>query len=248
MKLDNFTFSELVAARVAELGGKVSVIEKQHGLKPDAIRNVIRSPEGAGPTLTRAKEICEALELDFYIGAKRPPEPSMPRSSHEKVQLLSDFAFVERFDVSLSAGPGANGDNARKLSPVSFRRDWLSEKGLLPDKCVVCSVGGNSMEPLLFEGDLVLLDRRQADLRDGQIYGVVDIEGDTRIKRIELIENGLLLRSENPDCPTELRQGEDANRVRIIGSLAWSGHSHDARKQKPRPAKHSRPMFKHNWI
>jgi len=203
---------------------------------------------GKSPGIERLSAMSEVLGLELYFGPPRRSEAVLPLSNHQKVELLSDFAFVERFDVSLSAGPGANGDNAKKLSPVSFRRDWLSEKGLLADKCVVCSVGGNSMEPLLFEGDLVLLDRRQADLRDGQIYGVVDIEGDTRIKRIELIDNGLLLRSENPDCPTELRQGEDANRVRIIGSLAWSGHSHDARKQKPRPAKHSRPMFKHNWI
>lgn len=203
---------------------------------------------GKSPGIERLSAMSEVLGLELYFGPPRSSEAVLPRSSHQKIELLSEFAFVERFDVHLSAGPGANGNNAKKLSPVSFRRDWLSEKGLVADKCVVCSVGGNSMEPLLFEGDLVLLDRRQADLRDGQIYGVVDIEGDTRIKRIELIENGLLLRSENPECPTELRQGEDANRVRIIGSLAWSGHSHDARKQKPRQIGQARPKFKHNWI
>ena len=101
---------------------------------------------------------------------------------------------------------------------------------------------------MLFDGDLVLLDRRQTDVRDGQIYGVVDIEGDTRIKRIEMIENGLLLRSENPECRTELRHGDDANRVKIIGSLAWSGHSYDTSRQTPSPKPPRRRTMKHDWI
>ncbi|MBM2295043.1 S24 family peptidase [Sulfitobacter pseudonitzschiae] len=234
MSDDDFPFSELVSARVSELGGKVSAIEKRFDLKPDAIRNVMRTPKGAGPTLSRAKEICEALGLEFYIGRPRDLAATADEQSTGKVKpdLLDDFAFVERFDVSLSAGHGENGDNARPLAPVSFRRDWLSERGLVAEKCVVCSVRGTSMEPLLFDGDLVLLDRRRSDLRSGQVYGVVDVEGDVRIKRIEQVENGLLLRSENSEWPTELRHGEDANRVHVIGSLVWSGHNHDMSGRK----------------
>lgn len=249
MDFERKPFEKIIAERLEELGTNAFAVEQTSDLTKDAIRSVIRpDSKRSVPRIDKAQKICEALGLEFYIGPPRTTDSGVSHSNHEKLEVLQDFAFVERFDVSLSAGPGANGDNARKLSPVSFRRDWLSEKGLNADKCVVCSVRGNSMEPLLFQGDLVLLDRRRTDLKDGHIYGVVDIEGDIRIKRIELIERGLLLRSENPECPTELRQGEDANRVRIIGSLAWSGHSHDARRQKPRKIGPARNKFQHTWI
>lgn len=213
----------------------------------DALISNIRRPRHGLPSLENLQKLSEVLGLELYFGLPRKTVTPSDRSNHSAIALLKEFAFVDRFDVSLSAGPGTSGDNAHQLAPVAFRRDWLSERGLLADRCVVCSVRGNSMEPLLFDGDLVLLDRRQGDLREGDVYGVVDVEGDTRIKRLERVEGGLLLRSENPDCPSELRQGEDANRVRIIGALAWSGHTHDAPRQKPRP-KTRKPGFKHVWF
>lgn len=250
MSTRELSFSELVSARVEELGGKVSAIENQRDLKPDAIRNIIRAKDGSGPTLSRAKEVCEALGLEFYIGPPRPigaDGKQAPRSNHEAIAILSEFAFVDRFDVKLSAGPGSSGDNARKLAAVAFRKDWLSERGLQAHNCVVCSVGGNSMEPLLYEGDLVLLDRHRRELRNGLVYGITDIEGDVRIKRIERVEQGIILRSDNPDCPSELRLGEDANRVKIIGALAWSGHNHNTLKQLPKRTQQP-PTFEHEWI
>ncbi|MEH6737468.1 MAG: S24 family peptidase, partial [Sulfitobacter sp.] len=109
--------------------------------------------------------------------------------------------------MKLSAGPGANGDNARPFAPVAFRKEWLSQQGLIADRCVVCGVTGDSMEPLLFDADLVLIDRRVTELRDGQVYAVTDVAGDIRIKRLEKIEGGILLRSDNPSSPTEVRMG-----------------------------------------
>jgi phage repressor protein C with HTH and peptisase S24 domain len=83
------------------------------------------------------------------------------------------------------------------------------------------------MEPLLFDTDLVLIDRRVTEPRDGQVYAVTDVAGDIRIKRLEKIEGGILLRSDNSSSPTEVRMGADADRIDIIGRLAWSGHTHD---------------------
>lgn len=217
---------------------------------PSAIKNILallrRKPGERATALQNLATIADYLGLELQLG--------LPPSNHNKAikkdvkcPKTEDFAFVDRFDVKLSAGPGSNGDNARKLAPVAFRRQWLSENGLKPDNCVVTGVSGNSMEPMLFDGDLVLLNRNRVDLRSGQVYGIVDIEGDVRIKRIERIEEGIILRSENPNCPSELRLGDDANRVRIIGALAWSGHTHDTRRI-PTQGAPAPTTFKHNWL
>lgn len=216
----------------------------------DALISNMRRERHGMPSIEKLNKLAEVLELELYFGPRRgtvDKSQSPSRSNHEAVALLSDFAFVDRFDVKLSAGPGSNGDNARKLAAVAFRKDWLSERGLRADNCVVCSVGGNSMEPLLHDGDLVLLDRHRRELRNGLVYGITDVEGDVRIKRIERVEQGIILRSDNPECPSELRLGDDANRVKIIGALAWSGHNHNTLKQLPKRTQQP-PTFEHEWI
>jgi len=245
--LETHEIYELIEARRKEL----NLSQSQLGmlaLGQDNSSVIQAIKRGSSPSAHKLEAICNALGLEFYVGRKRSDGETQSSGNQEGGEVPSDFVFVERFDVSLSAGPGTSGENAKKLAPVAFRLDWMREKRLAPEKCVVCGVRGNSMEPLLFDGDLVLLDRRQTDPRDGQIYGVVDIEGDTRIKRIELIDDGLLLRSENPECRTELRHGEDANRVQIIGSLVWSGHSYDASSQTLSSQKPRRRTMKHEWI
>jgi phage repressor protein C with HTH and peptisase S24 domain len=241
------TLAREVAARLKELDTNAYAVEKASFLPADAVRSILRGNKKSGTTLNRAKDVCEALGLELYIGPPRhDPIGDAVRGMAERL-TAEDFAFVDRFDVKLSAGPGATGDNARKLAAVAFRKDWLSDRGLNPSSCVVCSVGGNSMEPLLYEGDLVLLDRHRRELRNGLVYGITDIEGDVRIKRIERVEQGIILRSDNPECPSELRLGEDANRVKIIGALAWSGHNHDTLKQLPKRSQQP-PTFEHEWV
>ncbi len=161
------------------------------------------------------------LDLAHLGQAKDEVEDAAPKPN------VDDFAFVQRFFVKLSAGPGANGDNSRPLASVAFRKEWLAQQGLIADRCVVCGVTADSMEPLLFDTDLVLIDRRVTELRNGQVYAVTDVVGDVRIKRLEKIEGGIVLHSDNPNSPTEVRMGDDANHVNIIGRLAWSGHTHN---------------------
>jgi hypothetical protein len=224
--MDKKDLLEIIDSRLTDLQLSSSAAS-QMAVGNDALISNIRRKRHGLPSLENLEKLADVLGLELYFGHPRQSgETINPLSNHEKVTLLDDFAFVDRFDVQLSAGPGANGDNARQLSPVAFRKEWLSQQGLRADRCVVCSVRGNSMEPMLFDGDLVLLNKNRSETRDGQVFGVVDIEGDVRIKRLERVNGGLLLRSDNPECPTELRLGEDANRVRIIGALAWSSHSH----------------------
>ena len=238
MDFDQKTFERIIAERLEELQTNAFAVEQSANLTKDAIRSVIRPDSKRSlPRIDKAQKICEALGLEFYIGPRRPMTVAPTGEEQNQAdQPIDDFAFVQRFDVQLSAGPGQIGDNARKLAPVAFRKAWLREQGLRADGCVVTGIVGNSMEPLLFDGDLVLLNTQQTEVRSGQVYGIVDTEGDLRMKRIEKISEGIILRSENIDCPSELRLGDDANRVRIIGTLAWSGHTHKTLHQFPRGA------------
>jgi len=78
-------------------------------------------------------------------------------------------------------------------------------------------VKGNSMSPLILEGDLVLI-RLQDEIDSGDLAVVIVDEEDGVIKRVQYSTNKVTLVSENSDdYPPRVFQGKEINRLRIWG-------------------------------
>ncbi len=215
-------FAELVSERLKALGTNAFSIETQFDLPEDSVRNVLRSTKKDGPSLSKAKEICDALDLEIYVGHRRETGPV-----EHTIINGEDFAAIPRLSVRLSAGAGANNEDESVIETLAFRREWLNQLGVNPSECVIVSIFGDSMEPGLHDGDLALIDQGKKVPRPGCIYALTDFDGSTRVKRIDLLpETGLILRSDNPQYPVEPRLNHDAERVEVIGQVVWSGHTH----------------------
>lgn len=185
----------------------------------DALQNIRR---GASPSYDKLKALADALGLELYFGPRRASDE--PRA----VPLAAeDFVPVDRLDLALSAGAGAQPDAGPPGAALAFRRDWLARIGLAPGDGVVVSVRGDSMLPTLHDGDLVLIDRRRILPRPGRAYALTDIDDLLKVKRVDADPGAgvLLIRSDNPAEPALLRTGPDAARVIIHGEVVWSGHS-----------------------
>lgn len=223
MRHDESAFAELVAERLKQLDTTAFAVEKAHGLPPDAVRNVLRGAKKSGTPLNRAKEICEALGLELYFGPRRSPDPSPPPPIAVDGE---DFTTIKRVAAEASAGPGALNGDAEVVGSLAFRKDWLRDRGVKPEKALLVTVTGESMKPSIHPGDLVLLDLDRTEIVNGQPYIFNDADGATRLKRLHRLGvDALALVSDNPEHPPELRNGSDAARVRVIGRVVWSGHS-----------------------
>ena len=78
-------------------------------------------------------------------------------------------------------------------------------------------VKGDSMSPLILEGDLVLI-RLQDEVDSGDLAVVIVDEEDGVIKRVRYSTNRVTLVSENSDdYPPRVFQGKEINRLRIWG-------------------------------
>ena len=109
---------------------------------------------------------------------------------------------------------------------MAFRREWLRERGIKPEKALLVTVTGDSMKPSISPGDLVLLDQARTEIVNGAPFIFVDADGETRLKRLHRLgRNTVALMSDNPDHPPELRNGVDAERLKILGRVVWSGHN-----------------------
>lgn len=230
MKTVQDTFAEMVDQRLKALNTNAFAVENAAGLPPDAVRNVLRSVKKDGPSISRVKEICDALGLDFYFG---PPREVGPIT---QVTLDgADYASIALHEASLSAGPGIANGCSNVIDHLAFRKDWLTRLGVSADQACLARVIGDSMFPTLSPNDMVLIDTRHKeppirargdkDKRRSSIYAFVQ-DGEARVKRIERPEHDLLiLLSDNPDCAPEALTGARATALHIIGKVVWWGHT-----------------------
>ena len=93
------------------------------------------------------------------------------------------FKRIPKVEARLSAGTGSFecGENVSEY--LSFQSSWLARKGAA-NSMVAMEVFGRSMEPVIWEGDVVLIDQSQKNVLAGAIYAV-GVEDTILIKRLE---------------------------------------------------------------
>ncbi|HHX89917.1 MAG TPA: helix-turn-helix transcriptional regulator [Paracoccus sp.] len=167
------------------------------------------------------ERLAEVLDLELYFGPKRELSPAS-----STVVNGERFEAVARYDATGAAGDGLLNLDGPPVDHLAFSKRWLEQNGISAGDSVLINVMGDSMEPSIYDGDLVMIDRRKKVIRSGRIYAFRD--GDTlRLKRFELIPGAaIVLRSDNPKHPHEHRIGHEMNAVSegIIGEVVWSGH------------------------
>ena len=198
------------------------------------LRNRRTERERAHP-LENLAALCEVLDLEFHVG---PPRQGMGEAV-ATVGEDGEFALIPSFDVRASAGNGATGVDAAPDRMMAFRTDWLTQIGVSASNAVLLRASGDSMEPLIWHGDVLLVDRSRTaqkvrapgtvSLRKGyqdDIY-VIERDGDLRVKAVRRpAEDRLILISENAArYDPDILQGAEIDRLRVIGKVVWWGHA-----------------------
>jgi phage repressor protein C with HTH and peptisase S24 domain len=130
-----------------------------------------------------------------------------------------EWVEVPRLDLGASAGPGRVAGGEATFDTFRFSRRWLEEQGLARAQLSAIRVEGDSMEPLLNDGDEILVDRSPRPFRDG--IHVVRLGDTIMVKRVASAGPGrLALLSQNFAYPPVEVAAED---VEIIGRVVWKG-------------------------
>ena len=108
----------------------------------------------------------------------------------------------------------------KDVPKAAYRLDFFHEHHAKPGSCIRVRAHGDSMEPLILDGDKVLI-RKVAEgepIIDGRIYAI-SYGGALRIKRLFQRANGdLVIHSENPLYKDEELTAEEADQlIRIHG-------------------------------
>lgn len=131
----------------------------------------------------------------------------------------AEWVDVPRLDIGASAGPGALPQDEAAFDAFRFSRRWLSEQGLGDAQLSAITVEGDSMEPLLRDGDEILVDRAPRPFRDG--VHVVRLGDTLMVKRVAQGSAGrFALLSQNLAYPPVEVSAEE---IEVIGRVVWKG-------------------------
>lgn len=145
-------------------------------------------------------------------------EDSFPRIPREE-----DYFLIPIFSTYGACGNGFLNDNIEVTGEKAFRKEQIKKLDVDPSLACVIHAAGDSMYPYIADGDEVLIDKRVAPTRTGEIYAVM-IDGEVFIKRLAREFGSLFLRSDNPNKSMypDMHVPKDHD-LTIIGRVVWRG-------------------------
>lgn len=138
-------------------------------------------------------------------------------------EIHKQYIFLPRYSVEAGAGSGRIIESEQITDYMAFRRDWFSARNMQPNNACLIKALGDSMEPTIPSGALVLVDLSRCNAHTDGIY-VFRTNGDLRIKRMQRMMNGnIRVRSDNPEYQEEVVEPDKQECFEIIGRAVWVG-------------------------
>lgn len=225
-------------------GEKPHAWGKRMGIEKATLDGIIN--HGSTPTTKTLLKIAWHSDISLnWLLTGQPPErlqsPSASQSLHEMRSLLltpnrvgdegegylvnkDAYVLVPRYDVAASAGPGFAIQSEQVVDHLAFKSEWVRRAmGLDPHRLALISTKGDSMEPSLKEGDLLLLDLREQQVRNDAIY-VLRLDDFLIAKRLQRGFDGTItIKSDNTAYEKQVVPKEMTEQLDIIGRVVWTG-------------------------
>jgi len=174
----------------------------------------------------------EAMYFDRVEGAANDSERVPQLSSNDIQRLLPGampVAIIEEGDpnfyaipkVKLQLSAGVSGfqtvPEIHDGATLAMPKNWVDRNGYNPSQLIAVTVKGESMEPNLYEGDLVVVNTADVRPVDGHVYAV-NYEGEAVIKRLEKDGPVWYLTSDNPAPRYRKKSVRDGHTI-IVGRV-----------------------------
>ena len=130
-------------------------------------------------------------------------EKSVQTFVSEESEAPSGVVAIPEYRINFSAGNGVEPtwEEINDEQKVWYSRNFFVKHRINPEHCKRATVYGDSMEPLMFDGDKILFVETPigTPIRDGKIY-VISINGSLKVKRLSQKSDGtIVIKSENKE-------------------------------------------------
>ena len=162
------------------------------------------------------------ISLEWLATGDGPVQHRYPEG--DDLNVMSEFSLPPRYVAQVGRDGRIRMENGASQDSVAFRTSWVkNELGVNPTSLAVLCVRGDSMEPGIWEGDIVLMDTSENRITDDTVY-VLKRHGYLVIKRLQtMFDGGIKIKSDHPAYDDEVISREEAERVDIVGRVVWTG-------------------------
>ena len=164
---------------------------------------------------------------EWWLHGDLPP-PAPEKTSPLRIeQTVSDYVAIPLYNgVCAAAGGGAVIEHERPDDVLMFKDSWVRhELGARPQDLYLIRVSGDSMEPTLRAGDVVLVNR-QATRPDREGVYILRLNGMLVVKRLQAMPAGIVrVISDNAAFTSfDVTRAElDGTDITVIGRVVWVG-------------------------
>jgi len=215
--LENGKFSERLKQAIA--GRSVLGFSKDCGISDSLIRKYLA---GSLPGTDNLVAMARAANVSIgWLAAGE--EPMHPQASSAVDTANGVYAYVPLYDARCSAGHGSWTEGATVLTMLAFTAYSLRKHGLAPSRLSAIRVVGDSMEPLLTDGDTVMIDHSRQSLEGEGVY-VVHLDGHLYAKRLQRqFDGSIQIISQNKEYKSMVVPKDRLDELSIIGRVVWAG-------------------------
>ncbi len=194
-------FWERVKQRLAKMGKTQEWLCSQTNTLVQTMRNRISTHRW--PNVEDLLKIMEVFDTTIEKFLENP-------YSEEKANLLK----IPLIDQTLSAGYGQFVPDKDEITDfITLPKNYLQGG----KSYAAVYVRGDSMEPTLFDNDIIVCSLNGYDGSD-EIYAIID-DGKGYVKRLQREENGISIISDNPKYKTRFKSAENTDGFKIIGKV-----------------------------
>lgn len=118
---------------------------------------------------------------------------------HPDDERLEDVVYVPESKIQFSAGSGQVAyEIVEDEEPATYRLSWFQKYGINPERVRRFRVSGDSMVPMLFPRDTILVNTDETNIVDGKLYAI-RYGDELRVKYLSRrLDGTVVLRSLNP--------------------------------------------------
>lgn len=202
--MDADVFWKKVKMKLSELGKNQEWLCDNAGIVLSTLRNKIHISRM--PTLEETLKILKVFKMTMEEFIAYPDIPS------------KDVINLPVYEQALSAGKG------QEFNDYAEIKDWVALPKTLnsiSENMSASYVRGDSMEPTLFDSDIVLYDRFGYDGTDG-IY-VINYRSAAFVKRLQRDKDFVRIISDNKKY-AEMTEGDQSDDFQVIGRVRYVVH------------------------
>lgn len=189
--------------------GYISMLENEanpHTGKPSTPSLEKLSAIARGMGLSLSELVTRADDLDINIPTSSPPPVSIP---HRDTRPYSPARSMVAIVGSVRCGPGG------ALAYTDLQGAEMADV-LDPSEYFYLRAVGDSMEPRIYAGDLILV-HAQPEVESGDLAVVIIDEDEGVLKRFIERDGAIILQSYNPEYPPRVFVGSEKSRLRVAG-------------------------------